>query len=72
VVEDGRIVERGNHDALYAANGRYRDLYDRQHGLEKNLFLAPGEGDSVPEAEAGARGRTGAEPGMLDVMRGGR
>jgi subfamily B ATP-binding cassette protein MsbA len=72
VVEDGRIVERGNHEALYAANGRYRDLYDRQHGLEKNLFLAPGEGDSVPEAEAGARGRGAAEPGMLDVMRGGR
>jgi subfamily B ATP-binding cassette protein MsbA len=72
VVEDGRIVERGNHEALYAVNGRYRDLYDRQHGLEKNLFLAPGEGDSVPEAEAAARARGTAEPGMLDVMRGGR
>jgi len=71
VVEDGRIVERGNHDTLHAANGRYRDLYDRQHGLEKNLFLAPGEGDSVPEAEAAMR-RGAAEPGMLDVMRGGR
>jgi subfamily B ATP-binding cassette protein MsbA len=71
VVEDGRIVERGSHDALYAANGRYRDLYDRQHGLQENLFLAPGEGDSVPEAEAAAR-RGAAEPGMLDVMRGGR
>jgi subfamily B ATP-binding cassette protein MsbA len=71
VVEDGRIVERGNHEALYELNGRYRDLYDRQHGLEKNLFLAPGEGDSVPEGEAAAR-RGGGEPGMLDVMRGGR
>ena len=72
VVEDGRIVERGNHDELYALNGRYRDLYDRQHGLEKNLFLAPGEGDSVPEGEGAAGGRGGAEPGVLDVMRGGR
>ncbi len=71
VVEDGRIVERGNHDTLYAHAGRYRDLYDRQHGLEKNLFLSPGEGDSTPESEAGAR-QGGAEPGMLDVMRGGR
>jgi len=71
VVEDGRIVERGNHQALYAAKGRYRDLYDRQHGLEQNLFLAPGEGDQVPESEATAA-RGGAEPGMLDVMRGGR
>jgi subfamily B ATP-binding cassette protein MsbA len=48
VVEDGRIVERGDHAQLYALNGRYRDLYDRQHGLEANLFLAPGEGDGVP------------------------
>jgi hypothetical protein len=29
--------------------GRYYDLYTRQHGLETNLFLAPGEGDSVDE-----------------------
>jgi ABC-type multidrug transport system fused ATPase/permease subunit len=72
VVEDGRIVERGNHATLYALNGRYRDLYDRQHGLEQNLFLAPGEGDSVPDGEAGGPGRGGAEPGVLDVMRGGR
>ena len=69
VVEDGRIVERGSHEALYALEGRYRDLYDRQHGLERNLFLAPGEGDEVPEA-AGGGARVGAEPGMLDLMRG--
>jgi ABC-type multidrug transport system fused ATPase/permease subunit len=47
VIEGGRIVEHGTHGQLYAANGRYRDLYDRQHGLETNLFLAPGEGDAV-------------------------
>lgn len=48
VVEQGRIVERGNHGELYALGGRYYDLYTRQHGLEENLFLAPGEGDTVP------------------------
>jgi ABC-type multidrug transport system fused ATPase/permease subunit len=48
VVEQGRIVERGNHAELFAMNGRYYDLYTRQHGLEANLFLAPGEGDVVP------------------------
>jgi ABC-type multidrug transport system fused ATPase/permease subunit len=48
VIEDGRILERGTHDQLYAMNGRYFDLYTRQHGLETNLFLAPGEGDIVP------------------------
>ena len=49
VVEQGRIVERGNHAQLYAMGGRYFDLYTRQHGLESNLFLAPGEGDEIPE-----------------------
>jgi len=49
VVEEGRIVERGNHAELFALKGRYFDLYTRQHGLEANLFLAPGEGDAVPE-----------------------
>jgi subfamily B ATP-binding cassette protein MsbA len=48
VVEGGLIVERGNHDELFALGGRYYDLYTRQHGLEANLFLAPGEGDTVP------------------------
>ena len=50
VVEQGHIVERGTHQTLYNLNGRYRDLYDRQHGLEANLFLAPGEGDIIPDA----------------------
>ncbi len=49
VVEQGHIVERGTHATLFALQGRYRELYDRQHGLETNLFLAPGEGDAVPE-----------------------
>jgi subfamily B ATP-binding cassette protein MsbA len=43
VIEAGSIVERGTHAQLYALHGRYRELYDRQHGLEQNLFLAPGE-----------------------------
>jgi subfamily B ATP-binding cassette protein MsbA len=47
VVEQGRIVERGDHAELFALGGRYYDLYTRQHGLEANLFLAPGEGDVV-------------------------
>ena len=50
VVEAGQIVERGTHSELYALGGRYFDLYTRQHGLEENLFLAPGEGDMVPAA----------------------
>jgi subfamily B ATP-binding cassette protein MsbA len=54
VMEGGRIVERGNHHELYALRGRYYDLYTRQHGLEANLFLAPGEGDSLAPSEGDA------------------
>lgn len=45
VVEGGRIIERGTHESLYSAAGRYYELYTKQHGVESNLFLAPGEGD---------------------------
>jgi subfamily B ATP-binding cassette protein MsbA len=51
VIEGGLIVERGTHESLYRLGGRYYDLYTRQHGLETNLFLAPGEGDKVEEEE---------------------
>ncbi len=49
VIEEGRVLERGNHQQLYAAQGRYYDLYTRQHAVEANLFLAPGEGDKIEE-----------------------
>ena len=51
VIEAGNILERGTHESLYALGGRYYDLYNRQHGLETNLFLAPGEGDKIEEPE---------------------
>jgi ABC-type multidrug transport system fused ATPase/permease subunit len=43
VLEAGRMIERGTHESLYAAGGRYYELYTKQHGLQANLFLAPGE-----------------------------
>jgi subfamily B ATP-binding cassette protein MsbA len=55
VMEQGQIVERGTHEQLYAVHGRYYDLYTRQHGVEDNLFLAPGEGD-LPELDAPVNG----------------
>ena len=51
VIDEGRIVERGRHDELLAQGGLYHELYMRQHGLEQDLFLAPGEGDSDEVAE---------------------
>ena len=47
VIEQGHIVEQGTHQTLLAERGRYFDLYTRQHGLETNLFLAPGEGGEI-------------------------
>lgn len=46
VIEAGKIIERGTHESLYAQGGRYFELYTKQHGLQANLFLAPGEGDT--------------------------
>ena len=51
VVEGGRIVERGRHEDLLARGGRYADLYNRQYGLEANLFVNPGEGLVVEDEE---------------------
>src|SRR5690242_5481138 len=69
VVENGGIIERGTHEQLYASGGRYFDLYTKQHGLEQNLFLAPGEGDRVEDqAESQARGMR--VPTTADVLRG--
>ena len=72
VMEQGRIVERGTHAELYAARGRYYDLYTRQHGVEVNLFLAPGEGDAVATPASGAGGKEGDPKGgdALSVLRG--
>src|SRR5271167_2125433 len=66
VVEGGRIVERGTHEELYAHRGRYYELYTKQHGIEQNLFLAPGEGDVAEEA--GANGSTAGETDTADVL----
>ena len=59
VLEAGRIIERGTHETLYALGGRYFELYTKQYGLETNLFLAPGEGDTVETSESGAGGPNG-------------
>jgi len=66
VVEGGRIVERGSHASLYARGGRYYELYTKQHGIETNLFLAPGEGDAAA-AEADGNGTTSATGERADA-----
>jgi subfamily B ATP-binding cassette protein MsbA len=48
VLEAGEIVERGTHEELLAASGRYKQLYDKQYHFERNQFINPGE-DFTPE-----------------------
>lgn len=43
VIEGGEIVERGTHEELLAADGRYKQLYDKQYNFERNRFINPGE-----------------------------
>src|ERR1019366_9468804 len=69
VVEAGKIVERGTHASLYAAGGRYRDLYDKQHGLEANLFLATGERELPEPSEADASISRDSDPDMIRLIR---
>jgi len=70
VVEQGRIVERGNHEELYAARGRYFELYTKQQGLVNNLFLAPGEGDTAEASVEGANGKGRArEDAVAETLR---
>ena len=51
VLDGGRIVERGTHAELLQMGGLYRRLYERQRGLETDLYINPGE-DPIPEAAA--------------------
>ena len=76
VVEAGRVIERGTHESLYALGGRYYDLYTKQHAVEANLFLAPGESSDLEdsagaEIQAGASSRNDpALPAAIRLIRG--
>ncbi|HXM14228.1 MAG TPA: hypothetical protein VN933_03240, partial [Candidatus Eremiobacteraceae bacterium] len=63
--------------SLYAAGGRYYDLYTKQHAIQENLFLAPGEGDPEPldingeKAASSGQGRNGnAAPDPIKLIQG--
>ncbi|HJU66586.1 MAG TPA: ABC transporter ATP-binding protein, partial [Gemmatimonadaceae bacterium] len=67
VLESGEIVERGTQDQLLALNGRYRELYNKQYGIELDVFVNPGE-DFTPEPElegAAIRGQGSGGRGLI-------
>jgi len=72
VVEAGHIIESGTHQSLYDLGGRYYDLYTRQHGVESNLFLAPGEGEGskIDDSDADKNGRDDGDASAIRLLRG--
>jgi subfamily B ATP-binding cassette protein MsbA len=60
VLEGGEIVERGTHEELLAAGGRYKQLYDKQYRFERNQFINPGE-DFTPELPKATRPTSDSE-----------
>jgi len=66
VMENGQIIERGTHRELLAANGRYRQLYDKQYRIERDQFINPGEDFlPVPVPEAAPAGAVRPARGAL-------
>ena len=59
VIEDGRIVERGTHESLLALDGRYRELYEKQHRMVGDRYANPGE--VLVEPETATADRSDAE-----------
>jgi ABC-type multidrug transport system fused ATPase/permease subunit len=43
VMENGEIVERGTHQALLEAGGRYKQLYDKQYKSDHDQLINSGE-----------------------------
>lgn len=50
VVENGEILEQGNHNELIVSGGRYADLWSKQ------VFIRPNDDDKTTEASAGQAG----------------
>ena len=48
VLDAGRIVERGRHDALIARDGRYAEMWRRQQEANGDFDPVPDAGDAAP------------------------
>jgi subfamily B ATP-binding cassette protein MsbA len=52
VLEKGRLIEQGKHEALMAKRGRYHAMYTAQYGIEQDRLRLPGDGEEKNGAEA--------------------
>jgi subfamily B ATP-binding cassette protein MsbA len=68
VLEAGLIVERGRHEQLLSRGGRYAELYNRQYGVEANLFRNPGESAEPPESATPAAAMADTRIGSLPLV----
>jgi ABC-type multidrug transport system fused ATPase/permease subunit len=69
VVDQGRIVERGTHEALIAEQGLYCSMYQQQHQSEQNLVLAPGEAvTEEPEAKKSTQAQSGPADDLSSML----
>ena len=69
VVDEGRIIERGTHEALIAERGLYCSMYNQQHQSEQNLFLAPGEAvTEEPEGRKAAQVSAGPAEDLSSML----
>ena len=68
VVEGGLVVERGRHEELMAAGGRYAEMVTRQAGIGVELFAEPKDEEEEEEGP-GRKVPGGLSP--LDFVRGG-
>jgi subfamily B ATP-binding cassette protein MsbA len=50
VIQDGEIVERGSHETLLTAGGRYKELYDKQYKSEPDQYAGAGA-PKLPEVK---------------------
>ncbi|MGH7577755.1 MAG: ABC transporter ATP-binding protein, partial [Longimicrobiales bacterium] len=48
VMDEGRIIESGTHASLLRNGGLYRRLYEKQRGVEIDIYVNPGE-DPIPD-----------------------
>jgi ABC-type multidrug transport system fused ATPase/permease subunit len=51
VLEQGEIVESGTHAELMKLGKRYKELHNRQYGIESDIYVNPGE-DFIPVPES--------------------